>query len=560
MENVLFQVANAANVNGGYILELTQKIASEKLAREWDGIRQQLQRENFQLMGEIGNLRNSVTPVPMVTIALINCLPGPYVMKSPIVGKDYGLFADKNYSLNDNPLSLWYGGVEVDEDTQGDYIMYNEQTGKTYDASRYFFLKEKGRWVNDGIERDGVHQYRNESNMRFQRNTLVQKLTRKGMIKRLAEILIDYGPYYSRPWLYASALDTLFERYTYSSTVYTYDYIDYVDDQQEVIIDENGAISLSPYIIPARNKIEILRQRGSVATLRSFLVFAWVFYGNLYMKTPSLLRDIPANVEDIDLSLTKRYNMLLRGIMNREPDLSLVFTREQTPNRLFLVHLLEYIDRYTIVEIPLVTSMEHNYLISLVNIASNTVSARVELKQSGIPGAGMGLFAKTRFTIGETIAVYGGGWLSPNIESEADYTYKLGPAQVQYHAGWQLRGDIDFALGDKARWCNTSLDDSELNADFQVFLLDEESENSLEVPNVRVFLICTAEYIEPGQEIFLDYGDEYRDSLKNMAVVPPSEKKQRIKFCIKCNVNNARLKEENNPAKVYCSEECFTKK
>ncbi|CAB1105190.1 unnamed protein product [Ectocarpus sp. CCAP 1310/34] len=119
-----------------------------------------------------------------------------------------------------------------------------------------------------------------------------------------------------------------------------------------------------------------------------------------------------------------------------------------------------------------------------------------EIKQSSIPGAGQGLFAREHFTAGAVVCEYTGRQLR-TVEAlrapDKSYLMRLGP-QVYVDA-------LDHPEV-MARYINDCRNSSLYNVAFR------------KLPQECKALVVALKDIQPGQEIFVDYGRWYWLSLK----------------------------------------------
>eukprot|EP00752_Nemacystus_decipiens_P009619 g8595.t1 len=120
----------------------------------------------------------------------------------------------------------------------------------------------------------------------------------------------------------------------------------------------------------------------------------------------------------------------------------------------------------------------------------------LEVKQSSIPGAGQGLFARGRFAVGAMVCEYTGSQLR-TLEAirapDKSYLMRLGP-QVYVDAK-----DHPEVMG---RYINDCRNSSLYNVTFRKLPLEKKA------------LVVALKDIEKGQEIFADYGRWYWLSLK----------------------------------------------
>lgn len=120
-------------------------------------------------------------------------------VRKTVDGHGYGLFAIRN--IESGAIITRYGGLiyvecEDIEPEEGfkDYIMYDKQKKNWYDAGRYFFPEDAGRWINEP-----------PYGLPFLANAKVGNIT-EGIYPLIAsrtieegeEILLEYGPEYDR--------------------------------------------------------------------------------------------------------------------------------------------------------------------------------------------------------------------------------------------------------------------------------------------------------------------------------------------------------------------------
>ena len=204
-------------------------------------------------------------------------------------------------------------------------------------------------------------------------------------------------------------------------------------------------------------------------------------------------------------------------------------------------------------------------LVTLVNIIPDTEfldrntgnpTYALNIKQSLIPNAGYGLFTLTDIQQNSNITIYSGITTSPLQEynTDSDYILTLNHKdelnQPREFDQWRIDGQYGFKLGDKGRWANTQIELDDNNCEFRISTEFDEDE---EEDKPQVFIVSIKD-INSGDEIYVDYGEEYRENLRLR-----TKKKQRIKLCIQCGIFKATLKEEMNWDHIYCSERCQIK-
>lgn len=166
----------------------------------------------------------------------------------------------------------------------------------------------------------------------------------------------------------------------------------------------------------------------------------------------------------------------------------------------------------------------------------NMVEPNLRVGPSTIPDAGNGLFVKTtKILAGEFITGYGGIRMNANFyESNAELVLEhpgLDAYMVELPDGSFLDGRTMFRLGGEAgRWINDRGPD-DANC---MFILTEKG---LVVQAIRD--------IEPGEELFLNYGKKYWD--------PPTTKA--LKLCALCG-ERALFRCEHCRETNYCSRKC----
>jgi len=123
----------------------------------------------------------------------------------------------------------------------------------------------------------------------------------------------------------------------------------------------------------------------------------------------------------------------------------------------------------------------------------------LEIKASGLPGAGQGLFTKTAIAKGTRIVEYKGTvttWEEAKKDATNGYIYFLKPNYV-----------IDGRDHPKslARYAN--------DAAGLVRAKDNGNNARFEADGLRVFLVATKD-IKAGEEIFVSYGKKYWDTVR----------------------------------------------
>ena len=151
------------------------------------------------------------------------------------------------------------------------------------------------------------------------------------------------------------------------------------------------------------------------------------------------------------------------------------------------------------------------------------LSQFVEIKESLLPEAGQGLFVTAPFHKNQVITLYGGERLTENQRTERDNTYVWGPPQhddvLQLKKPyWDAINETSpYALG---KYANDPYgkDDRELKKQdtegFQpnatiIFPSEKLGYVVKNIPKITTPLVVATRYIEPNEEIFVDYGDEF---------------------------------------------------
>lgn len=117
-----------------------------------------------------------------------------------------------------------------------------------------------------------------------------------------------------------------------------------------------------------------------------------------------------------------------------------------------------------------------------------------EVRPSTIPGIGLGLFARSRLRKGDVIGHYTGLRLDEEEANSEPYVHSR--YLVWICKDWYL--DAQGSFGNYTKYINHS---SRPNAEL------------LTSTRWKVALIQALSRIEPGEEIFFDYGDEYWEVL-----------------------------------------------
>ncbi len=129
-------------------------------------------------------------------------------------------------------------------------------------------------------------------------------------------------------------------------------------------------------------------------------------------------------------------------------------------------------------------------------------AAEFEVRPSTIPGANLGLFARTRIRAGDTIGYYTG-------EIITEEEYENGQFSDSRYILWVSRTHIIVGKGAKANYTRYLNHSSRPNAELVV---------STRWKTARFKAIRT---IRPGEEIFFDYGEYYWSSLEITPTEPP---------------------------------------
>ena len=186
-------------------------------------------------------------------------------------------------------------------------------------------------------------------------------------------------------------------------------------------------------------------------------------------------------------------------------------------------------------------------VVQLVNLVPDE-DHPLRVQRSNIPNAGYGLFYVGQNDIEDDLATYGGRVTDYNQNSM--YLVDLSDTNVERFKDYKIDGEFGFKLGDKGRWANTRIKAKENNAEFRVSETAELDDYGDDIPTL-VISTKDGTTIAPGDEIFVDYGEEYRNRLREM-----STKKTRVNTCITCKTKEARFVEKTNPHNVYCSSRC----
>ena len=125
----------------------------------------------------------------------------------------------------------------------------------------------------------------------------------------------------------------------------------------------------------------------------------------------------------------------------------------------------------------------------------NFINPKLEIKESGVPRAGYGLFAKAKFHKGNLITLYDGIGSNMNpsgglpAKDQSEYVFELTPKSF-------IDGERGFRITSVGRWPNHS---NNPNAELDTKPLLEQI-----VPGVWAIRV-----IEPGEEIFVGYGEKF---------------------------------------------------
>lgn len=199
------------------------------------------------------------------------------------------------------------------------------------------------------------------------------------------------------------------------------------------------------------------------------------------------------------------------------------------------------VKRHLEIDIP----ATRDIIILLQNYAQGGV---VRIGESTIPDIGMGLFAVHWIANGDTISEYGGIYGKQPLRVDSKYVVdpNLMEGGDEFY-GLILDGDIGFYIYELGRWANDSLDPEMSNA---TLLVDHIEDGLFGIDN-RPFKVSIQALrdIEPGEEIFVSYGDSYW----NHSSVEP--KKRRL--CIECRMIESKFYDAKKHLNVFCSSKCF---
>jgi SET domain-containing protein len=128
------------------------------------------------------------------------------------------------------------------------------------------------------------------------------------------------------------------------------------------------------------------------------------------------------------------------------------------------------------------------------------IAYEMEVKESKLPGAGLGLFTKVDLSAGDFIALYHADVkVAEGDEENNDYCLEI-PSQL--HNGVTLVVDAGKVGSTLGRYANDSRDGAQ-NANFAF----QRSERGYMVPFIKALRL-----IRDGEEIFVSYGQSYWDS------------------------------------------------
>mmetsp|Transcript_25742 Transcript_25742/g.66589 ORF Transcript_25742/g.66589 Transcript_25742/m.66589 type:complete len:191 (+) Transcript_25742:13-585(+) len=118
----------------------------------------------------------------------------------------------------------------------------------------------------------------------------------------------------------------------------------------------------------------------------------------------------------------------------------------------------------------------------------------LDVRESLIPGAGLGLFATRSFARGETICEYTGRVLTLRQILRMSV-----PEREYVMGGFGLNTFVDAGPDANmlARYINDNQDDSALNAEFVRIMYDHRA------------LVIATRNVKPGEEIYASYGSRY---------------------------------------------------
>ena len=173
-----------------------------------------------------------------------------------------------------------------------------------------------------------------------------------------------------------------------------------------------------------------------------------------------------------------------------------------------------------------------NRAVDIINWC-NYFTSPVGIYTSNIPNAGFGLFAKYDIPDDTIITDYGG-----KLYNSIDFE-KYGDQSSEYiltlYSDNVLDASREFLLGDLGRWANSMINESDNNTKFDEYEDDEQ------------VALTTTRKIQQYEEIYVDYGKTYRESLR-----------KEFANCLVCG-QIATLKEATNFKHTYCGIECQIK-
>jgi hypothetical protein len=126
-------------------------------------------------------------------IFLANARRGPKIMKTETKG--YGLFADKYYEKYN--IEVIYHGNIVDEEKEGDYIVWNTDDNFGIDGLYNYRITAKGRWINEPTGNQKENMSIDEWDYEYKKCSITNTIP----VNKGDELLLDYGKSYKRPWL-----------------------------------------------------------------------------------------------------------------------------------------------------------------------------------------------------------------------------------------------------------------------------------------------------------------------------------------------------------------------
>lgn len=181
-----------------------------------------------------------------------------------------------------------------------------------------------------------------------------------------------------------------------------------------------------------------------------------------------------------------------------------------------------------------------DYLVELSNWYTQTFDDTTVsyIKESGIKGAGYGLYARVDIPDEDAITVYGGFhfdsmddllYLYPEANGDVNKINSAYLIQPDKERGAMIDGKRWFTLDEQGRWANTQVEKKRCNAEFR---FDDEG---------NVWVVATAN-IAKDTEIFVWYSDEYAAFLGGK--------------CIECHVNAAAWEYIGRPTKIFCGTAC----